>query len=204
MSPGAPPQPSPGRTVGRSSDAHPISRDHGFQIVRGSRGPRLRPGDLRDRRAQWLRQVERRRRHPVGDGRAEPPPPARAADGRHHLRWHGDTAGCGHGRGRARARRLGRTRAAGVRRFQRDPDRPPPVSIGGERVPDQPRALPATRRDRLLPRHGRRYARLHDRRAGADRVHRLDARRPPASGSTANGAARPSGSSTRPSRTSFA
>ena len=67
-----------------------------------------------DRRSERLRQVERRRRHPLGHGRAVGQAPARPRDGGRHLRRLGDARARRVRRGLAhvrRARRWARTRS---------------------------------------------------------------------------------------------
>ena len=59
----------------------------------------LRRRGHRHRRPQRLRQVERRRRHPLGDGRAEREEPARPRHGGRHLQRLGDQAAAVDGRG---------------------------------------------------------------------------------------------------------
>ena len=68
----------------------------------------FRPGHHRHRRSQRLRQVERRRRDPLGDGRAVAAPPARQGHGGRDLRGLRGAPAGRHGRGRAHLRQLRR------------------------------------------------------------------------------------------------
>ena len=61
------------------------SRNQRLQVVLRSLGARLRQGRDGDCRPERLRQEQRRRRHHLGDGRAERQEPARRADGGRHL-----------------------------------------------------------------------------------------------------------------------
>ena len=149
------------------------------------------------RRPQRLRQVQRRRRARLGDGRAGRQVPARRQDGGRHLRRHLRPPAAGPRRGAADHRQLRRRAADRVRRGHDQPDDVPQRRL---RVRHQRQLLPAARRPGAAQRLRHRPRDARDRRPGParrdparhprgpPRLHRGGRRRPQAPQAQGEGA----------------
>ena len=189
-SPGVQPAPRAVRSCGAQPtvlrglgepDAHQAAGNLWVQVLHGPGRLRLRRGHHRGARPQRLRQVERRRRHPLGDGRAVGQAPSRPVDGGRDLQRQRDEGPAVDGRGDDHLLQRQPPALAGavpgVRRHLGDP---PPVSQRRLRVRHQQGALPPARRDRAVPGHRGGHQGLLDHRAGPHRPHRLGQARGPA------------------------
>ena len=161
------------RAAKRGSVADQVPRNLRLQELRRQDEVRVPSRDHRRRRPQRLRQVQRGRRHPLGDGRAVAAPPARQGHGGRDLRGRRGASSRRSRRGRALLRQLRRRRPAGLRRLLRDPGRAPAVPLRRVRVPDQQGGGAPARRAGLLPGHRHRHPGLHHRRAGPHRRDRV-------------------------------
>ena len=169
----------------------------GVQVLRLVDDAPARAGHHLHRRAQRLRQVQRRRRARLGDGRAGRQVAARRQDGGRHLRRHVRPPAAGPRRGRADHRQLRRRAADRVRRGH---DQPHDVPQRRVRVRHQRQLVPAARRPgaALRLRHRPRDARhrragpaRHDparHPRGPPRLHRGGRRRPQAPQAQGEGA----------------
>ena len=165
-----PTHPTPGAREEPVRSPHVVPEEpdpEGVQVLRLLDDAPARAGHHLHRRPQRLRQVQRRRRARLGDGRAGRQVPARRQDGGRHLRRHLRPPAAGPRRGPADHRQLRRRAADRVRRGHDQPDDVPQRRLG---VRHQRQLLPAARRPgaALRLRHRPRDAR--DRRAGPARL----------------------------------
>ena len=115
----------------------------GFKSFASVHDAAARAGHHLHRGPERLRQVQRRRRARLGDGRAGRQEPARRQDGGRHLRRHVRPPAAGPGRGAAHHRQLRRRAADRVRRGD---DQPHHVPLRRLRVRHQRHLVPAARR----------------------------------------------------------
>ena len=138
----------------------------GVQVLRVLDHPAARAGHHLHRGPQRLRQVQRRRRARLGDGRAGRQVAARRQDGGRHLRRYVGPAAAGPRRGAADDRQHRRRAADRVRRGDDQPHHVPQRRV---RVRHQRHALPAARRPGAAQRLRHRPRDARDRRAGPAR-----------------------------------
>ena len=115
----------------------------GFKSFASSTTLQLRAGDHLHRRAQRVRQVQRRRRPGLGHGRGQRQVAARRQDGRRHLRRHVGAPAARSRRGAADHRQHRRRAADRVLRGHDQPDHVPRGRVG---IRDQRHVVPAARR----------------------------------------------------------
>ena len=116
-----------------------------------------------------MRQVEHRRRHPLGPRRARPLLSSQQGARRRHLRRLGRRRSPGDGRGNPHLRERRRERPSGVRIVRRDRDHPPDLPRRRERILHQQGPVPPEGHRRTVPRHGRRRPRIRHHRPGEGR-----------------------------------
>ena len=139
----------------------------GFKSFASSTTLQLEPGITCIVGPQRLRQVQRRRRARLGDGRAGREVAARRQDGGRHLRRHLRPPAAGPGRGGADHRQQRRRPADRVRRGDDQPHDVPQRWLG---VRHQRQSLPAARRPGAAQRLRHRARDARDRRAGPARL----------------------------------